>query len=190
MFALRAYDRINKTPALKDLEQKASVNYQDIQRGIAESIMSESVHPAIGKEGDKHEKSYDADYAQKQEKLRKLAKFEEQAEQLKTKQGDASRDSVAHTTMLNGGKMSDEIWGGEPEAEKDHIVQEQLYVHDKVCIVDDRTVICGSANINDRVSGGSYLHCQVLLLIQYSPNWALTTANSPSSWKTKIVSIV
>jgi phosphatidylserine/phosphatidylglycerophosphate/cardiolipin synthase-like enzyme len=28
--------------------------------------------------------------------------------------------------------------------------QEQIYVHGKLMIVDDRAIICGSANINDR----------------------------------------
>lgn len=152
MFALRAYDRINKSPALEELEKKAGVSYQDIQRGIAESMMSESVHPSVGKEGDMNEKSYDIDKNQREEKVQKLEKFEEQVEQGKVEKGDASRDSVAHTTMLNGGKMVDEPWEGDPEAEKANFVQEELYVHAKVCIVDDRTVICGSANINDRVS--------------------------------------
>lgn len=151
VFALRAYDRINKTPALIDLENKAGVTYQDIQRGIAESIMGESVHPSIGNDGDKGEKSYDEDPKQKQEKVHKLEKFEEQVERAKAHDGDASRDSVAHCTMLNGGKMSEEKWEGDPEAEKGNFVQEELYVHGKVCIVDDRIVICGSANINDRV---------------------------------------
>lgn len=114
--------------------------------------MSESVHPSIGKDGDRHEKSYEVDPSQKQEKVHKLERFEEEVEQNREKQGDASRDSVAHTTMLNGGKMSDEAWEGDPEAEKGNFVQEELYVHGKVCIVDDRVVICGSANINDRVS--------------------------------------
>ncbi|KAK5798708.1 hypothetical protein VI817_004998 [Penicillium citrinum] len=156
VFALRAYDRINKTPALIDLENKADVTYQDIQRGIAESIMSESVHPSVGQDADKGEKSYDDDPKQKQEKMAKLEKFEQQVEQSKAKDGDASRDSVAHCTMLNGGKISDETWEGDPEAEKDNFVQEELYVHGKVCIVDDRIVICGSANINDRSQLGSH----------------------------------
>jgi phospholipase D1/2 len=152
VFALRAYDRINKTPSLEELEKEAGVTYQDIQRGIAESIMGESVHPSVGTEGDSNEKSYDADDAQKQKNLRNLEKFEEQVEKRKAMEGDGSKDSVAHTTMLNGGKMSDETWEGDPEAEKENIVQEELYVHGKVCIVDDRIAICGSANINDRVS--------------------------------------
>lgn len=113
--------------------------------------MGESVHPSVGAEGDTNEKSYEADDAQKQKNLRNLEKFEEQVEKRKAQQGDSSKDSVAHTTMLNGGKMSDETWEGDPEAEKDNIVQEELYVHGKVCIVDDRIAICGSANINDRV---------------------------------------
>ena len=32
----------------------------------------------------------------------------------------------------------------------DHFETEQIYVHAKLMIVDDRIVICGSANINDR----------------------------------------
>lgn len=157
VFALRAYDRINKTPALEELEKQADVTYQDIQRGIAESIMSESVHPAVGKEGDSNEKDYDADQNQKEETLRKLRNFQEKVEQRKADDGFHSKDTVSHCTMLNGGKMSDENWEGDPEAEKANIVQEELYVHGKVCIVDDRIIICGSANINDRVSGTNTL---------------------------------
>ncbi|RHY44652.1 hypothetical protein DYB38_011365, partial [Aphanomyces astaci] len=33
-------------------------------------------------------------------------------------------------------------------------VTEQIYIHSKLCIVDDTTVICGSANINDRSMNG------------------------------------
>jgi phospholipase D1/2 len=151
VFALRAYDRINKTPVLEDLEKQADVTYQDIQRGIAETIMSESVHPAVGKDGDDNEKDYAADQSAKEETLRKLQKFQEKVDQKKAGDGFNSKDSVAHCTMLNGGKVSDESWEGDPEAEKANFVQEELYVHGKVCIVDDRTIICGSANINDRV---------------------------------------
>ncbi|KAJ5786995.1 hypothetical protein N7457_001985 [Penicillium paradoxum] len=156
VFALRAYDRINKTPALEELEKQADVTYQDIQRGIAESIMSESVHPAVGKDGDDNEKDYGADQSQKEEVLRKLQKFEEKVAQRKADDGAHSKDTVSHCTMLNGGAMSNEIWEGDAEAEKGNIVQEELYVHGKVCIVDDRTIICGSANINDRSQLGSH----------------------------------
>lgn len=151
-FNLRAYDRINRTPSLEQLEKQAGVSYQDIQRGIAETIMSDSVHPAIGKEGDKGEKDYQTSAEERQEKIDRLRKFESQLEGHQTDEGLDSKDTVAQTTMLNGGRMSDEVWQGDPEGEKNNFVQEELYVHGKVCIVDDRIAICGSANINDRVS--------------------------------------
>lgn len=150
-FNLRAYDRINKTPALEHLEEQAGVSYQDIQRGIAETIMSDSVHPAIGKEGDQGEKDYDTGDAEREERVDRLRKFEAQLEGHQSDRGLTSKDTVAHTTMLHGGKMSDENWEGDPEGEKENFVQEELYIHGKVCIVDDRVAICGSANINDRV---------------------------------------
>lgn len=43
-----------------------------------------------------------------------------------------SADSIAEDAMLRGGKVSDEPWDGDPEEEKDHFVQEELYVHAKV----------------------------------------------------------
>ena len=45
-------------------------------------------------------------------------------------------------------------------------VTELVYIHSKLCIVDDRLVICGSANINDRS------------LLGYG------TASSAASWRT------
>ncbi|BCS28672.1 putative phospholipase PldA [Aspergillus puulaauensis] len=149
VFNLRAFDRINKTPALVELENEAGVTYHDIQRGVAETLTSESVHPAIGKDGDKHEVNYGDAEKEKEERIAKLQKYEERNE---AREGHpaANKDNVSHVAMLNGGKMSDEIWEGDPEAEKENFVQEELYVHGKVCIVDDRVAICGSANINDR----------------------------------------
>lgn len=37
------------------------------------------------------------------------------------------------------------------------MIREQLcYIHSKIMIVDDRRVICGSANINDRSMNGDH----------------------------------
>lgn len=59
-------------------------------------------------------------------------------------------DSIADDAMLTEKKPSDEDWEGEAEDEKQYFCQEELYIHAKICIVDDKTVICGSSNINDR----------------------------------------
>ncbi|KAL2825272.1 hypothetical protein BDW59DRAFT_146321 [Aspergillus cavernicola] len=150
LFNLRAYDRINKTAALEELEKEAGVTFNDIQRGIAETLASESVHPAVGNDGDKNEFDYEDAKKEKEERIAKLQKYEERNNAHLSRHTANNKDSVSHVTMLNGGKLSDEVWEGDPETEKDNFVQEELYVHGKVCIVDDRLAICGSANINDR----------------------------------------
>lgn len=148
MFNLRAYDRINKTPALIAQEERSGVKYQDVQRAEAEEIMGEGVHPKIGKEGDKNEKDVSGDEV-KNGLMDKLRKFEAQRDPEKDK--TTSDYTISHAVMLNGGKASEQKWDGDPEQEKENYVQEELYIHSKLLIVDDKTVICGSANINDRV---------------------------------------
>jgi phospholipase D1/2 len=127
------------------------VTFHDIQRGVAETLASESVHPSIGKEGDTNEVSYEDSQKEKEERISRLQKYEERNKAHESSHTANNKDSLAHVTMLNAGKLSDEVWEGDPEAEKENFVQEELYVHGKVCIVDDRVAICGSANINDRV---------------------------------------
>ncbi|KAJ9295375.1 hypothetical protein DTO271G3_6198 [Paecilomyces variotii] len=150
LFNLRSYDRINKTPALVDLEAKAGVRYQDLQRAEAEQIMSESIHPAVGEEADIHERSYATGDEEKQKRIDQLRRFEEQRRKAGNHGESSSPDTISQTAMLNGGKVSEQYWEGDPEGEKENYIQEELYVHGKVCIIDDRLVICGSANINDR----------------------------------------
>lgn len=58
--------------------------------------------------------------------------------------------------MAGTGKLSDEPWGGEPQEEVHNWIQEELYIHAKILIVDDRIVICGSSNLNDRSQEGHH----------------------------------
>ena len=150
VFNLRAYDRINKTTELVAQEERSGVKYQDVQRAEAEEIMSEGVHPKIGNAGDKKEKDTQGDEV-KESLMEKLRRFEAQRNPSKSEDKTGSANSIAKTAMLNGGKASEQPWEGDPESEKENYVQEELYIHSKLLIVDDRTVICGSSNINDRV---------------------------------------
>ena len=63
-------------------------------------------------------------------------------------------DSVAHHVLQSDGSLLDEPWVGSEESERAAYVQEELYIHSKVMIVDDRRVIIGSANLNDRSQCG------------------------------------
>ncbi|QKX59832.1 uncharacterized protein TRUGW13939_06974 [Talaromyces rugulosus] len=159
-FNLRSYDRINKTAKLVEQEELSGVRYQDIQRAEAEEIMSESIHPSVGKDGDRKEKDYSdqsADSSEVEKRVDQLRRFEAQREKAYGEQKEIkSKDSIAENAMLNQKKVSEEVWENEdPETEKENFIQEELYIHGKVCIVDDRTVICGSANINDRSQLGN-----------------------------------
>jgi len=51
-------------------------------------------------------------------------------------------------------RLRDEVWLGSEEEEKASYITELLYIHSKVMVVDDRRVIMGSANINDRSQKG------------------------------------
>lgn len=154
LFNLRSYDRLNKTPALKRQEEKSGVKYQEVQRAQAEEVMSGGVHGT--KDGDDSDDTDDAGDEEKEAAMDRKRKFE-------AKQGDVghsggkgqeadSVDSIAKDAMLGEKKVSEERWDDDDlETEKENFVQEELYIHGKVCIVDDKTVLCGSSNINDRV---------------------------------------
>lgn len=70
--------------------------------------------------------------------------------------GSSEWDSVAKCAMLGGGDIRQVPWNGDPAKEMDSFVSEELYIHSKLLIADDRIVICGSANLNDRSQLGDH----------------------------------
>ncbi len=58
--------------------------------------------------------------------------------------------------MAGSGPLSDEPWDGEAKDEVENWIQEELYIHAKLLIVDDRVVVCGSSNLNDRSQEGHH----------------------------------
>lgn len=67
--------------------------------------------------------------------------------------------------MLNGPDIRSVPWDGDPQAEMDAFVSEELYIHSKLLIADDRIVLCGSANMNDRSQLG-YHDSEIAILIE------------------------
>lgn len=54
----------------------------------------------------------------------------------------------------------------------DHPVSELIYIHSKLMIVDDRFVIAGSANINDRsLNGDRDSEVCLVIEVKYKPNF-------------------
>ncbi|KAK5112389.1 hypothetical protein LTR62_004352 [Meristemomyces frigidus] len=173
VFNLRSYDRLNNTPGLKKQEENTGLKYQDLQRAQAEEIMPTGVHGAQG-EGTKHHPSAperkDLQSGESQQNTKDAWEGGKNEAGLAEKGRDdhvQSVDSIAKDAMLGEPKVSEEAYAGRKqdrgsesrseqeneklrESEVENFVQEELYIHAKVCIVDDRIVICGSSNINDR----------------------------------------
>lgn len=176
VFNLRSYDRLNKTPAMAKQEEESGLKYQDIQRAEAEEIMGSGIYGTEedaegGKDthmGQKHKFSL-SKLLSRGEHAKEVAKSnlkdehkshtdEEQTDVKRrfeaARQGNQdeakSAASVSACAMAGTRKLVDEVWEGDPEEEINNWIQEELYIHAKLLIVDDRIVVCGSSNLNDR----------------------------------------
>lgn len=158
VFNLRSYDRINKTPGLIEQEKRSGVKYQDLQRAEAEEIMGSGIHGDPAEKEDRGAKhpGVEANEDERQKIIDRKGRFEAARKQLDDEDPMNSTDSIAEDAMARGGLVSEEPWEGEPQDEADNFVQEELYIHAKLLIADDRIVICGSSNINDRSQLGSH----------------------------------
>lgn len=160
-FNLRSYDRLNKTPAIDETEKKTGISYQQVQRAEAEEVMAEGIHGTVDAahgERDSHmgdaaeQQRIAADGPSKDQRDAK-EKFEAAAPQKEVK----ARWSVAFHAMADQGSLNDEVWDDDNlDSEVQNWIQEELYIHGKLLIADDRVVICGSSNINDRSQQGDH----------------------------------
>jgi len=133
-FNLRSYDRLNLSSTMASAEREAGVSYESARREFDDRAEREPY--GSGYSGDQSD--YDAYQA------------------AAARQSDTSWDSVAACYMADGPPIQSAPWSGSPESELDAFVSEELYIHSKVLIADDRLVICGSANLNDRSQLGDH----------------------------------
>jgi phospholipase D1/2 len=154
-FNLRSYDRLNVTPAIKKQEEQSGVKYKEVQRAEAQEIMGSGIHGSRDQDGgaDTHmgkkgalDQRDDSGNEKEEKRTDAKRKFEAAGENKEP----TSADSVAKNAMHRQPSLNDEPWEGPLEREVENWIQEELYIHSKLLIVDDKTVICGSSNINDR----------------------------------------
>ena len=69
-----------------------------------------------------------------------------------------SAPTVAQHAMKMDSSLQDEPWDNSKDEESEILnwIQEELYIHAKLLIADDRVVICGSSNLNDRSQLGNH----------------------------------
>lgn len=153
-FNLRSYDRLNKTKSIEETEKKTGISYQQLQRAQAEEIMSEGVHGSTEEQEHGHVEFHrDHDHrnnSQAQAANRAMA-AKERFERARPEDTVRTESSVARYAMADQGPLTDAAWDQhDPESEIQNWIQEELYIHGKLLIVDDRIVVCGSSNLNDR----------------------------------------
>lgn len=135
-YNLRSYDRINVSSTMKEAEKQSGVSYEDARKERDDALGSG--YAPYGEQQSQGQGQYE--------------RYQQAAAQL----DDSTWDSVSACYMNVGPDLRSVPWKGDPEAEISAFVTEQLYVHTKLLIADDRLVICGSANLNDRSQLGSH----------------------------------
>lgn len=149
-YNLRNYDRINTNSTMLQAEKASGVNYEDARR------YHDSAEVGYGGYGPGNPAGgYDTTKAYDQY---------QQAANAHPSATSGRWDSVSECYMLGGQDIRTVPWDSDlPEI--DAFVTEELYVHTKVLIADDRIVICGSANLNDRSQLGTH-DSEIALVIE------------------------
>ncbi|KAJ7101469.1 phospholipase D [Mycena belliarum] len=169
-YHLRAYDRINAplSTYITQIQDKAGVKYHEAQVALARQWVGNDSDgsqtevtiaiPVASQEGivvsDKAPpKTETVKIPQSESEAREvIERFERAAKEVR---GDEDvSDNVVQHMLHDRTNLLDEKWLGTEQEELDAYVSELLYIHTKLMIVDDRRVIMGSANINDRSQKG------------------------------------
>ncbi|EHK22401.1 uncharacterized protein TRIVIDRAFT_81710 [Trichoderma virens Gv29-8] len=138
-YNLRNYDRINTSSTLQQAEYRSGVSYEDARRSHDDYVNEERYGRDEGRYG-RDEGRYGRDEDS----------YGPQSVQ------DDTLDTVSSAYMKHGPNIAEISWNGAPQDEFNAFVSEQLYIHTKLLIADDRLVICGSANLNDRSQLGTH----------------------------------
>ncbi|KAM5446440.1 putative phospholipase D [Microsporum audouinii] len=149
-YNLRNYDRINASAIMRQAEKASGVNYEDARKQH-DAAMTSSRPTAF---------DTTAAYPQYQQAAQHVAATNPQSA------ASGRWDTVSSCYMLGGEDIRNVPWEHHDDmSEIDAFVTEELYVHSKVLIADDRTVICGSANLNDRSQLGDH-DSEIAVIIQ------------------------
>ena len=155
-YNLRNYDRINVSASMKEAERASGVDYEAARREF-----DDSVDPVGYRTG--AEALYYGEPANRSD----YTKYQQAASQIQDRAGLGTGrwDSVTECYMLGGRDIRSVPWEGGDLPEIDAFVTEELYIHSKVLIADDRVVICGSANLNDRSQLG-YHDSEIAVIVE------------------------
>nr|ODN91177.1 phospholipase D [Cryptococcus depauperatus CBS 7841] len=179
---LRSYDRINNPRVrIKAMEEESGISFHEAQVALAKLYIGSD--DVTGKADEvvnieqPHDQLTGADQIGKKDMVEKaitLPKTIKEAEDILKRFQNAAKNDDAHISdnvgqhaMQDKTTLFDEQWEGTEEEELSCFISELCYIHSKIMIVDDRRVICGSANINDRSMNGDH-DSEIALVIEDS----------------------
>ena len=148
-YNLRNFDRINTSQTMKDAERRAGVPYEQARKEHDDKVGSSQYPQGEGTRG----------------RTEEYEKYQKSAAQV----SDDTMDTITSCYMQGGRKLVDIPWYGNPEDEINAFVSEELYIHSKLLIADDRLTICGSANLNDRSQLGTH-DSEIAVVIEDGPS--------------------
>jgi len=166
-YNLRNYDRINTSATMAKIEQKSGVSYE-----AARKEHDDMVGAGFGGRG---YNEYGGKTGAEPGQLHSQYNRYQQAASSTLGSDDTEYDTVASAYMLNGPPITSIPWAAGNTDEIDAFVSEELYIHTKCLIADDRVVIVGSANMNDRSQLGS--HDSEIAVVIEDPNMILSQMN-------------
>lgn len=132
-YNLRSYDRIDASANMSDAERKSGVSYEAARKEHDD---------AVGAGYNGHGEGTCADTGHTESSY---ARYQQAACARKSQ-----HDDINVPGSQNGRGFSFVPWASGNTEEIDAIVSEEVYVHSKFLIADDRVIIVGSANLNDR----------------------------------------
>ncbi|KAI0478475.1 phospholipase D/nuclease [Xylariaceae sp. FL0804] len=148
-YNLRNYDRINVSSAMREAEEESGVRYGEAAQQY-DDMMGRDDEGGTRDQFDRYQSAA-------------------------SHHSNRTWDTVSSCYMEGGTDIREVPWNGSEEAEMDAFVTEELYIHTKVLIADDRLVICGSANLNDRSQLGTH-DSEIAVVIQ-DPETVESTMN-------------
>ncbi|KAG9674357.1 phospholipase D/nuclease, partial [Aureobasidium melanogenum] len=157
-YNLRNYDRINSSGAMREAEQQSGVSYDDARQEYDQRYGGSDQYAQEGAYNNEYQQYDGGAYDDQGGQYNRFQRYQQATQSMGNHSGLGSGrwDSVAECYMLNGEDIRNVPWEDGTTDEMDAFVSELLYVHSKLLIADDRVVICGSANLNDRSQLGDH----------------------------------
>jgi phospholipase D1/2 len=147
-YNLRNYDRINTSATMASVEQRSGVSYE-AARKEHDNLVGAGID---GRGYDGYGENTGVKPGQTSSQYDRYQKAASSVHGHRSKE----YDTVASSYMLNGPSITSIPWTPGNVDEMDAFVSEELYLHTKCLIADDRVVIVGSANLNDRSQLGNH----------------------------------